>query len=153
MLQQIQSLPGRSKRSLILFNMRRKSAKSELVQSQRSLPLKIRRHLCKLPTLFIENGLGGCKCIGSFDELGDIEDDGFEVVSRLFELAVPLKHAGLVVEDGGDQSPFDSFSASRSILQNLLSLVQIYPRLLVLLLLYQPGRHFVESIQFTIELL
>ena len=54
--------------------------------------------------------------MASFYELLYIEDDGLYVVGRLFELAISLEHACLVVEYGGDEGPFDGFSAAGRIL-------------------------------------
>lgn len=43
----------------------------------------------------------------------------------MFEVAGSLEEAGLVVEYGGDEPPFDGLAASRSILQYLFCLVEV----------------------------
>jgi hypothetical protein len=68
------------------------------------------------------------------EEVGDIVDDGFEVVRRLVELPDPLVDARLIVQSDYDQSAIDRSPTPSGILQYVFCLVQVHYRLIEQLL-------------------
>lgn len=115
--------------------MRRESAESQMIEGQSSFSLEKGRGFGKLWGLAIAQLRSSLELVAPFEELSDIENDGLEVVGGLLELTISLKQAGLVVENGRYEGPFDRLPASRSILQHFLSLIQVHACLLILVLL------------------
>lgn len=102
--------------------MRGKGAESEVVEGECDFAFEVGGEFCVVWGI---GGYGGTERWGwtGVDELVDIVDDCFQVVGGLLELAGALKKTGLVVEDGGDECPFDGLAASCRVLQHLLGFV------------------------------
>jgi len=98
--------------------MRGECTEAKMVEGQCHFPFHESGTVCHL---LGGRWQGGC----AFEEIVDVEKNCLQVISRLFEVAGSLEEAGLVVEDGGDEPPFDGLAASRSILQYLFCLVEV----------------------------
>jgi hypothetical protein len=116
----------------VIIGLRIDCAELEIVFRQKGLPVDTLTHIAFIPFFYCFWGaeITAELCLWALWKGIKIKDEGFQILRAFLQLPGLLIAAGYVMKHADNDVLLDGFTAARSVLQYLLSFVQIYKRLL-----------------------